>query len=407
MKAWLPIWVRRGSGKVALPAMVVMTLVYVLGRDGWDWEWQRAVDWAAGSTILLGPATAGLVAFDLWRRVPSGLRAIMATSTRGSTAVLGPVVAAWLYAMIACAAGVTLAVVRTAAHRPDGSPSWWLLLEVPIALLASAAVGAAVGSVVRTVAAAPVAVVAAYLLPVAGGVVGLPDVLVAGGATGTLLGLTPDPAVVTTTLVVNLLIAASCLLVAVARVGPPRLGAVVAATSLGLSVVVAATGLWSLEPRLRGWDAVETRICVDGDIAVCGPVGGRALYLLAQRDLERSWNSLDDLGDPPAGGYEYAGATTRPGSGTGLLALGTVEGGRLDVWDVAVTIATPTACEQYFAEDPPTELLDGQARLAAWLAVGAADAAAGDPAELDLARQTYDALERCRPDAVPSWPEAP
>ncbi len=403
---WFIVWLRRGSAKVALPALVVVSVVFVLGRTGWDWEWHRAMDWAAGSTILIGPLTAGLVAFDSWRLMPSGLRSIMASAPRGRRAVLGPVVSTWAYAVFACVVGLVLAAVRTSQHGADGSPSWWFAIQAPVALFAAASLGALVGSLLPNLAAAPVAAFATYLVPVAGGLVGVPDLLVAGGATGPLIGVEPVVAIVLTTIVVDLLIAAACLAVAMTRAG---VRSAVATASVGIAVAaaVAATCLLvSLHPSQNGFrPSAAEPACVDGSIVVCGPPGGRAIYTVAQHDITLAWESLDVLGTPPPGGYEYSVGASLPARGAGLLYVTTetIADGKLDPWDVAATIATPTACEAYYADLPPTELLEGQRRLTEWVVAQLAGESSGSRTDAASARATYEALVTCRPEAIPDW----
>lgn len=404
------LWLKRCSAKVAFPAMVAVVLVFVLGRSGWDWEWQRATDWASGSTILLGPFTAGLVAFDFWRRTPSGLRSVMASAARGRLAVLGPVVSTWIYAVIACAVGVLLAAIRTLAHGADGSPSWWFVVQAPVGLFACAAVGALVGSLLVNAAAAPVAAFAAYLLPVAGAMLGVPDLLIAGGSTGPLIGLEPAPRVMATTIVVDVLIALSCLAVAAGRMTLPSRGAVATAAASLVATVAATSVLVSLDPAQHRFRPAEAKqVCVGESLAVCGPAGGRAIYVLAQRDLARAWSSLQGMGVPPRSGYEYPVGSRRPASGAGLLLVTTeaIKDDRLDPWDVAATISTPSACDAFYADSPPDELLEGQSRLTEWIVARLQAPQDAEDTTLETARDTYTALVTCRPQAVPDWGASP
>lgn len=410
MRLLIFVWLKRCSAKVAFPAMVAVVLVFVLGRGGWDWEWLRATDWASGSTILLGPFTAGLVAFDFWRRMPPGLRSVMASTPRGRRAVLGPVVSTWAYAVLACVVGVVLAAIRTLEHGADGSPSWWFAVQAPVGLFASAAVGALVGSLLANAAAAPVAAFTAYLLPVAGAMLGVPDLLIAGGSTAPLIGLEPDPRIMVTTLVVDMLIALSCLVVAAGRMTLQTRGFVAVAAVSVAATVAAMSVLMSLDPAQHRFRPVEAKpICVGEPIAVCGPAGGRAIYVLAQRDLAGAWSSLQDLGDPPPSGYEYPVGSRRPASDAGLLLVTTeaIKDDRLDPWDVAATIATPAACDALYADSPPEELLEGQGRLTEWIVARLQDPEGMGDATLGTARDTYSALATCRPEAVPDWDASP
>ncbi len=410
MSPLLLLWLRRCNAKLAFPALVAVAVVFVLGRTGWDWEWHRAMDWAAGSTILLGPLTAGLVAFDFWRLMPAGLSSVMAGAARGRVAVLGPVVSTWAYAVIACAVGLGLAAVRTVQHGADGSPSWWFAVQAPVALFAAASLGALVGSLLANVAAAPVAAFAAYLVPVAGGLLGIPDLLVAGGATGSLIGVVPDVGVMLMTIVVDLLVAVSCLALVMMRVSVrSRVSAI--STGAAVATLLASTSLLvALEPAQNGFrpSAVD-KVCAGGSIVVCGPRGGRAIYVIAQQDITRAWSSLGDLGDPPPAGYEYAVGVTPPARDAGLLYVTTesIAGNELDPWDLAATIATPTACRAFYADVPPAELLEGQRRLTEWVVARLAGEEDSGPTQLAAAQDTYAALTSCRPEEVPDWDAMP
>ena len=93
----LRLWLRRSSGFLALPAIVGLVAVVIAGRSGWYYEWDRAMSWASASTILLGPLVAGLLAFDVARRLGPTLEVLIATTRRGLNGVFALALAVWAF----------------------------------------------------------------------------------------------------------------------------------------------------------------------------------------------------------------------------------------------------------------------------------------------------------------------
>lgn len=398
------LWLRRSSGLVALPALIVVALTVVLGRSGWHVEWDWAMSWTSATTIVLAPMVAGLTAFDVNRRVRPTFLALSATTRRGHRTILTVALTMWLYGTAAWGVATGYGAVRTALAGAGGTPSLWIFVEAPTALLTAALFGAMVAVLVPNIGAGPLAAIAAYMLPIVLMPFNLQGLLAAGGATASGLGIEPNPPVVIATLTTNLTLGLLCIGVALVRTLPRDRLRLAGVGAMAAALVVSAVTLASFDPLMNTYrPRAITTMCVGQAPEVCGPQEGAVHLRIAHRDLARAHAALETagLGLDLRSRYELATSTTRPDPGVGLVYVDATQiaGGAMSVWDVAVAVATPTACDEYYADLPPEDLLDLQGGLAkAILPVIRGTGTAGLPAE-DI-RTTYAALAACDASAA-------
>lgn len=401
------VWLRRSSGRFAFPAFLAVVLVVAFSRDSWWWEWDWALSWVSGSTIVLAPLLAGVAAYDMAIRVTPTMREVAAGSRRGWAMFPHVVLGSWLYAVGSWVIGVIAVGVAAAWHGAEGPFDPTILLHVPVVLLAAASIGGLVGAVIQNVASAPVAVALVYGLPIVGLSAGWTDVLSAGGATGPIAGMERNPAVLYPALLTALAVAVVCAAAAAVRLTPSRVvpvatGAVAAVVCLGSAWVLA-----SAQPMLNGYRPSATPLaCVGSQPEVCGPAGAGRLLKLAQPDLAEAAAILRPSGFSFPEEYILVGPMLESHiqSGRGLLETGveSIDDEHIDRRDVLVSLATPTVCRAFFDDVPPVELLDAQARLAEWFGMRLDGT---NPRDLDeTALETFAALEECDATAVPEWP---
>lgn len=405
------IWLRRTTARTAFPAMVAVTMVVLFSRSGWAWDLGHAVSWASSSTMLLGPLSAGIAAFDMWRQRGPALRSIEMSATRGWLGVLMLTLTVWLYAVAAWGAAAGLALlVGVIRYDAGGLGIWWpVLIQAPAALLAATALGAVIGALVRGVGAAPLAVGAVYATTMAADLVlGTRSVLAVEGATMSLVGLAPRGDVVAATIALDLAIGAALGALLVHREHGRSRSVAVGVGAASIAAAACATALVVLDVREAQLQENATeRVCVAGAVEVCGPREGLAIYRVAQKSLTAGVHQLETIGlTIEQRAYNHAASVDAT---SGVLSVDTSLLARtgLDAWDVASTLSTPTLCEEYFGADPPTELLDGQWTLAAWIADALSNPTDVDAGERAAAQETLAALARCAPDEIPQWTYTP
>ena len=210
--------VRRSTAVVALPVMVALVLGNILARDrSWEHEWVWAFYQYGFVTVLFGPLIAGVAAWDGARLARA--RALLGTSDR----TLGAVTLAWwgtaTWALATYLGGLAVVVVLVKAAGTPGWPSP-AALAAPVPggalLVAEVAAGFATGWWLRHPMAAPAAAVGCFLTTLWLYSSGPGELVIVGGATSSLVNLTPRRSLQ----VLQVLwfgAAAACFLVAAAR----------------------------------------------------------------------------------------------------------------------------------------------------------------------------------------------
>lgn len=405
-------WARRRSALWLWPVFLAVDLLALFSRGlQWQGEWAWTVDWANGGTILLGPLLAGVVAYDVQRLGSPSANTAMTAALRGPQVPLQIGIANWIWAAAAHALTLVVAVAATAATSPSGSIPLLLLPIGFIALLAFAALGALVGSLIRSLIAAPIATVACFALTYLGATGVVPKAFRIGGVSGTLVGLRYSESV--NSWIAAMLIAVTGL---AALVAVYRWSALLRSTQWvtgGLSVALLATawtvlqvnGDYRFEPQRT---AVSFR-CAGSAPEVCMAVGTtRQLSTLAAAMHEQA-APLTALGIALPDRYYQDVANVAPHQGAGVfyLAVEEVNAPMPDPVVIADYLTVPAPCPQFTSHDAPPEealyarsivadvirqkndlptglLMDDKAK--AWMSSGDVDA---------WTKQTFDALTTC------------
>ncbi|WP_143556863.1 hypothetical protein [Serinibacter salmoneus] len=393
--------------------LAVVAIVVVFSRDGWSWEWGRAISWATSSTLLLAPIAAGLAALDARKFGRGILGSIASSSVNGFWGVYLGTVIVWFGAVVAWLAGVVAAIVVT-AQRADGfSLEPALAATALTTLLAAASLGAVAGILWDHVVVAPLVALAVYLLPLTlGQVIEVRDLFLAGGATGTLAGTAPNPVVTATHLLVHGAISLMALLVIWVQCRPRSAARSSVVVGSVILVAVALGAYLAAEPvksaRVNTPSANVCEVSSSGAVEVCGAPETRALYSVAAESLDGAIQQLAERGVVAASRYEEAGNGRVLDPEVGILAVDTVAVSAADIGvdDVVAALVAPRACPFLYDEEPPAEHLDVQATLAAWVydVLGGVPTEPGDDR---AASETMRWLASCSPAGAPAWTYLP
>lgn len=397
------LWLRRSSLAVAFPAMVVLVLVTAWSRTGWEYEYAWALSWTASVTILLGPVVAGLVAHDRARRHAPTFTLVEGSSPRGSLAALTLPLAATVLAFTAwtLAAAVVLAWVWW--HDAADTPPVTLFLEMLVVLTAAAFLGAAVGTWTPTRAAGPLAAVLVYALIVFADSVELGGLMTAGGSVSSTVGWRRDPDWLVGFVVLHLALAiAAGLVVRIRQASGPVLRGTLTFVAFAM-VIGAAVGFHTAKEDGLYRDVVVPSVCFGDAPEVCGPRDVEPVLRIAAAGLADAYRDLADADLPLRERYVLArglpGGVFPTDAGDLSADTSTFRDGRYSRDDAVMTIAVPTLCEAFFADEPPEQLMQAQSVLHEWLS-GRLDRGTTGPAPADV-RSAYLNLLECEPRRTP------
>jgi hypothetical protein len=322
-------------------------------RDGWQFESLWALRAAVLLVPLVSPVLAAAVAFDIARRW-GPLVTVLGPSTarwRRATLALVAVHVGWTFAAVClvwAAAGVRL-VLDDAMWQADP----WLPVEVVAALGAAAAVGLLVATLVKGLAAPPLAAVLVFGVEALAGSYGLMSLFSPMALVDSAVGLERDPAAAAWAVALNLAVLVCCCVVALR--GPVTSRAWVAQVTVGCMALGGVLLGHGPSSALEFRPSTQPRACArTGAVEVCGPGNTQPF--------------LSEL----AGGL--AGAT-------GQLAHS--------------GLPLPRICPQLLDAGPDTTpLLDRQAQVSAWIRQ-ALERGGSDPAPPGVVA-AYRDLETCR-----------
>jgi hypothetical protein len=371
MRGWL-LLVRRGGGLLAAPGLVLLALVAMNSRGRpWVGEWAWTVDWLNGTTILLGPLTAAVVAFDVQRWSGPTWRALARQTRRPAGLALHAAAGAWVWATVAWLLAMVTALLLSLAAGARGHVPLLPMVMGPLALAAFASLGAGIGFILPRPAAAPVAGVGTFALTYLAAAGVLPGVLRVGGATASLVGLRWDDRVwfVQTVALVTI-----CLVVALLTrraAGPAsgirQLSATVAASALLLAAVanLAVSGDQRLViragPVALACAGAAPVVCMARDTSVALKALERAMHEQA-RVLEAAGVEL-----PARYVQEIPGHPPSPNAGLIVMSVDQVNSKSVDLQSVPGYLTLPTPCAEYFAPTPPELALQARQVLADWI----------------------------------------
>jgi hypothetical protein len=365
------MWAVRGTSLLAAPVLVAVELVALFSR-GADWrgEWAWTLDWANGGTILCGPILAGIVAFDVQRLSRQQSISFMRGLRRGKLVTIHAATSAWLVASIIHLLAVTFAITLTAITRPSGSIPVYMLLFGPLVLAAFATIGLVTGVFIPRMIGAPIALIIAFALTVAGANGSIPAVLRVGGVTGSLVGMQYDGHVLTVTAIFL-----TCAAVVLGCLSSLRYSPVSSAGWVATGVAAALISVLTLgDLQLNGdqWFTIADKppalLCAGSKPQVCMARGTtRQLVPLAQ-EMSRQAQPLIAAGLELPAVYVQDIPGWRPplSSGVVTLEMSDINAPRPNRMAVADYLATPAACPDFFnaSGTPPEKAFAAKAVLA-------------------------------------------
>lgn len=336
------VWLRTWSTGVQTILLLASGLVFLLSRSEWTTELDWALNWALGTTILMGPAAAGLAAWSVTRDFPRSMQRLSWTLQRGRWYPVHLVLRTWVCSVVAW---IGCVLIAAAGALTEGSSRVSLnalaLLDGPAVLAACTALGACVATIFRSVAAAPVSAGTVYIVALTSSRTWTSRVLWDGGATQPLWSLAPNPSVLLGSITVNVAVAVALVALTVLLATPRTAWPIHRVMTAVISTVVAALALVLPAGQTYYTLATSQQECSTSAPVVCFADGG-ALTEQAVEALHAADSTLRDAGfsdlptryteipDPPAT------LILQSPSGEAVLTPG----------EVAQTIATlPTGCE--------------------------------------------------------------
>lgn len=391
MRRFAAVW-RACDPVPALILLSVATAVVLSARDlPWRGEWAWTLDWAAGTTVLAGPLTAGLAAYQTARWRPITTQLLLPTARRRVAACFTPASAALASAILVYVVGTLVALAISTGYHPTDRFVPYLTLIGAGQLAACTAIGTLVGTRLRPYVAAPLAVVAGYALNVlASGHSTLAFWLV-GGSTGPDSGKVLDVRYTSGAALLFVGVAGAATALGLIQSTTTRL---VAQVSGGVSVALMGLGLVLTSAPGSTYDRVDPqphRVCRGSLVSVCLLAGNTS-----QLD---SWSGLMNqaaarirtvgLAYPPR--YEQPTADTHSlTSGLIFFDPGTINIRPPSHLYVAESLATPADCPAYSSDRPPISALNAREWLAQLIVqrVWPQDQPAGDPRVVAWQKQT-------------------
>jgi hypothetical protein len=410
MRRFAAIW-RGCDPLLSLVLLAGVSAVVLLARDlPWRGEWGWTLDWAAGATILSGPITAGLAAYQSarWRSVTAEL--LLPTAQRRLAACFTPAVAVLASATGTYVVGTAALLAVSAAYHPTDRllPVVWLVGPAKLGLCA--AVGWWVGSRLRGYVAAPVAVAGCYVMTIVAGDSSVLSFWLVGGSTGPATGKVVD---VRYTSGAGLLFLGLAGVMAALYLGQWTRTLRVAQVTAGLSLIVVGLGLVLSSVPGATYDRVDAhphRLCRGAPVAVCLLAGNTTQLESWSGLMNYAAGRLHDVGLALPARYEQPTPDVHPQAvGMVFFDPGTINIKAPSHLLVAESLATPATCPVYAAERPPIQGLNAREWLARLILHRAwpNDPSYGDPrvgtwaarttvAEQDRwARMTFDGLRAC------------
>lgn len=401
---WL--WLRRSTTTFAFPALIVVEVLVLWSRSGWNHEWDWAFSNATSGAVLITFLLGGLVAFDRARRVEPTLALLGDSASRGTPALLTLPLASWLWALAAWALGMGYAGIRAWRGGAAGLPDPWVFVEAPVLLLTGACVGLAVGTYVKGLLAGPFAVVLLYMLRLYAGSAGLAKAFDAGGAVGSLVGLRRYPDQALAVLGFHLCIAVFAIVLAITGPTHFRRGFLphVRLAVAGLAVAVSGATLMSTAHGGNYYlRTTAADLCLHDQVTVCGPPEGRYLLTVADRSLSTAMSVLAGSGIDWQTTYVLVSGNPLPAD-RGVLSIlpEEIKDGALSRGDVISTLVQPRSCRDLLPDSPgpPAQrILDDQDRVWQWVTARLDAGTPGVPAPPQV-RQAYQRLRSCAPSTL-------
>ncbi len=391
---------RRSVGLAGMPALLTLAMLHIFGRARpWVHEWLWSIYQFNFVTVLVGPVVAGLAAWEGARLARH--RSLYLVSDRLRLALFASWGAMLTWVTVAFLTGLSVVLALVKSAGTPGLPSLGDLAAVTpaVALLAAeGALGLAIGWRLRSPLTAPGSALLVFLgsLLLYGN--GPGQLIIVGGATDSLVGLSPRPGLQVAQVTFYVLFGIASIVLAAPQVETRRLNRASGPLALVLVVlaalVVVTRGGSPLAPRttdLRCYGTGPT-VCAGPGYARLLPEARTALlpYVAA---LERAGVVVPERFEQ---GQEPGTVTVAPLS-IGLL------GGRRD----EAPLLLMAAYSRKDCDASNTDVLQTQAALLYWLTAQVDSRAPtspmlpnvlrnGSPADQQLwVRQAVAVLQRC------------
>ena len=263
------VW--RGCDPLAsMLLLAAVSSAVLFARDlPWRGEWMWTLDWAAGTTILTGPLTAGLAAYESARWKSVTVELILPTARRRLAACFLPASAVLASATVVYLMG-TLVVLAISSHSHPTDrfvPLLWLVGLCELGLCT--AIGWLVGSRLPSYVAASLATAGCYLLVIVASTHATLAFWIVGGLTGPPAGKVVDFGYMSGAVVVFLGLAGVTAALYLSQGSRTRRMAQVAA---GLSAAATALGLALTSSPGATYVRVDPhphRLCRGAPVSVC------------------------------------------------------------------------------------------------------------------------------------------
>lgn len=349
--------------------LVAGVAAIAVGGVPWLGSWKMAIDWVAGAYVLIGPLSAGLVAWDASRMRTTKWDRVVCSTPGGVRGWLDPVAAVWATGV---AVQLVLSVVVTAVTVALGGvvvPRQLAILFSGAAVyLLLVAIGCVVGTRLPGPWAPPLAVTLTFLLCFLSGTGHIPELFRTGGVTGLLVGQVYDLstlglyAVCATAAGVSLL---GITLRVVSRWRPRLPTALVVGAALAVST-------WHVAGDPERYLSVDVPLsCSDTAPEVCMAAEADRPLPAVSAELHRLIVPLVAVGATiPERWAERYGATPLPaGVGALMLSVDDDTGTAADVDSVILSVATPADCPEYSSMNIPQRAFAVRSLLCSWLLV--------------------------------------
>ena len=366
-----------GTRRTVLPRFGLLlaagAVALALGGVPWLGVWKMAIDWVAGAYVLIGPLSAGLVAWDMSRMRTTGWDRVVCSTPSGLWGWLSPALTVWV---IGLAADLLLAVTVTVITLSQGS----LFAPRQLVILASGAsvylldvvIGAFVGTRLPGPWAPPVAALLVFGLFVFSASSVIPEVFRTGGVTGPLVGQAYDLG--------TLALYCAFALTAAVLVGWATLRAVsqwrphAVLVAVALAVLVGSGLLVERNPE-RYVSAPAPVTCAGTEPAVCLATETRRPLEAVATELHRLAQPLVQAGATLPSRWTQSIPDQEPPADSGVLIFVNAGEGAstADTQAVLVSLVHPAPCPELRAQVPPRGALAVQRVLATWIEVHAGD----------------------------------
>ncbi|MFI5425880.1 hypothetical protein [Aeromicrobium sp. UC242_57] len=368
-------YVRRAAATYILPLLFAAEFFALFSRGfPWAYEWDWAIDWANGATLLLGPLLAGCVAADvtIWRR--DQVTALTRSTPQGrwnlARVVTGNVLVGWGVHLAALGSVLAICLFNGAPASPSLAAVGGIALAF-VELAVAGVVGALVGGVLGSLFAAPLAALVVFAGSYLASSEAVPTVFRVGGVTGSVVGLDLD-----LTLVFLLLIV-SVAFIATAGLGFLVKDSVVSGLALRVSILIPGLvffgGLAALyaygderfevaSSATHECKGTEPRICLASETSL-------PLRWLTQ-EVHKGYVALTEIGVRPPSTFRQA-LPERPlqaSEGRIHLSSGSPKRETGDIERIAEILSVPRECPQLSGANPPPDVyFQSKQLLKLWL----------------------------------------